>query len=1613
MPTDEHDGQQEALKAEQDGRARKTRWPLMTRRRAWWTFIVLTSLVMAVLLAGVIFYRSGQLDALIARQIINTLSNYNIRAEIEGFHFQIGLRTAEIRGLVLYNAATGQLIGRVRRLIARVAIRDLFALKLERNIDLESLDVEGLELWVTFDEHGRSNFDGLRLPPPEPNRRILFSYSTAQIRLKDSIIHYDDAQHSLAGEARDVRLTLEPENPQVPTVGWANRFTLALSNSNFAFDDRRIADLSIAARGLINQTSARVDDLILRSPVMEAQLTGTFDDWRRLRYRFEVNSNVDLTRFSEVLGPEVALRGAGTFAGHIEGEGSSYRVDGRIVVDGAAIDGVRLQGLNVTARASGQSASYEAQGRAIAELLNVGAIRLNMVQLAGGVMGTGTDFRWLGELRAAAMRSGNLSLADLIFKDVRAELRDQTLSAFSSNGSASSMAISSAKIQGARVSGLRLRVERGQASASVKNLGAKAVVAPNLRAEGVAVNGVSLKQEGGASRVTAENLRLDSLAAAGAHTGSLNIAGVRLRIIGGRIEGATDDIKVGPVRLDNGRIEDVKLARPIFVVDTRGNYRASADLSLGGGVLGEMRLGRASSRVIASNGRVQFQDFDAELFNGRASGEMTIGTTRGVASRVQAKFNDVDIGGLLALLSGRAVPVASRASGEVDLTFPGLEFGSATGTLRAQLAAESAEGRTPVEGELALRAERGLVAIERARLQAGATSLSASGNFSIERESDLRLSIASTDAGEFERLIAASGLVPQLADGLASYGIELAGRFNFDGTVRGALTDPLIDGRARLDPLIVNGRELGALSATIERDAGELRLLDGRLSEPDGGGISFSLVAPRMGENNIQLQATLDRANAGNIAAFIPGLSEAQRAELAALGDASGRLTLDGFPNAMRGEAELHVGPGRVKDEPLRELTAKLSFDGNEIRLAQLEAQFEAGRLTADGTIALGANALQDARFDLRARGEGVRLGLLEALAGTEWPIEGVIDFTASASGKLSDPRTYQLTIDGHGKEVTINGRPAGELTLTGRTADGQLTLQLTTGLFGQPHVLTARINLGEEELPAAIETTLTNADLGPLFAALFPSTGVRVAGRVSGTIRASGPLYGAEGFSLQALRGTAELSQLVVIIGDTQIAATAPLSVQFSPQQVTLNETRFTGPGTNIVMGGTLALGPQGKQEFTANGELNLRLFNGLSPNIFLAGLARIGLRVNGTYTDPRLTGTAQVSGASFSTLLANERLTVSSINGSIRFTSNQAQIESLVGRLGGGRVSVAGGALLDVPPQFRFTVRADDVTVPFPEGFRSTADGELIVQGSTEAQIISGTINLRRAEYRRDIDLADLINRRREPSLTEGGGMFGTATQLDLHIEGRDALIVRNNLADAVGSVALQIRGSLEDPIISGRITATRGTLNFRNDRYDIVRANIDLLPRVSDPLLNIQAETEIRGYRIIVNLNGPLSSGLQANVRSEPSLPQADVVSLITTGNLASDERTLSTLSQTGLGTAASLLTDALINVRAQRATDRLFGLNRFEINPLIAGRSGSTPTARLTVGRQINRNLSVTYSTNLTAEQNQVVIVEYRVSDRLSFIAQYTQGPEANIASSRNNNFSFEIRFRKRF
>ena len=149
----------------------------------------------------------------------------------------------------------------------------------------------------------------------------------------------------------------------------------------------------------------------------------------------------------------------------------------------------------------------------------------------------------------------------------------------------------------------------------------------------------------------------------------------------------------------------------------------------------------------------------------------------------------------------------------------------------------------------------------------------------------------------------------------------------------------------------------------------------------------------------------------------------------------------------------------------------------------------------------------------------------------------------------------------------------------------------------------------------------------------------------------------------------------------------------------------------------------------------------------------------------------------------------------------------------------------------------------------------------------------------------------------------------------------MVRNNLADLVGSVSLQLDGPVNDPTISGRITATSGTLNFRNDRYDITRALVDLPPsRNADPILNVQAESQIRGYRVIVGLDrSTVSAAGFGSFRTRAAAGGCRFTDYDRTALFGRYE--LVDLAQSEVGAATSLLTDALINAPAQRATSKL--------------------------------------------------------------------------------------------
>ncbi|MEP6635615.1 MAG: hypothetical protein ABJB97_02740, partial [Acidobacteriota bacterium] len=908
----------------------------LTKRNALIATIAASAGVIALIILIALVYRLGYVDNYVAGQIKDTFANYGIRAEIKEFHTTFPPQTVEMLSLELFDAQTGEKLGKIDRLLATVRIEDMYALNLRRNINLKDLKIEGLETWVSFDEQGRSNFRNIHIPPPEPNRRILFAYSTAQLEIKNGVVHYGDARHELSGEARNLQATIQPDDPNAPAASWMNTINLAVSNSTFTYDGRPVNNIDIQARGRANQTRAEIQELVLRSPVAEAHLQGTMEDWRALRYQMDITSSVDLTQLSDVLQTGTALRGVGNFVGKVTGEGDQYKVEGSIKSDALAADGVRLKGLNVTATGSGRGKTYNANGRAVAELLTAGDFQLSTVQLVGGVMGTGSDFRWVGELRAAAEKSYGTTIAGLILSDARAELHDGVLTASSRQVRANGLSSSGARVNGLTASDLRVRSENNVTRATVANVKAGTIAGSGVRVEGVTAKGIDAVSQGGVTSVVVKEVQVGATHAAGAEIGSVNIAGVRLSVRDGRIQGSTADINAGTVKLADGHADNVKLTKPVFVVESSGRYRASADLSIGGGVLGRMELGQVQANLVATSSDIQLNNFKADIFKGRATGNARIATGRGGSSHIVADFSDLDIAGPLTAYAQAAVPLSGRANGKVDLTFPGTDFTKATGTLSSRLTAETGaveSERVPIIGEVSLNADHGLFQIQRVDLQTRASQLKATGQFSFSGDSNLQVNLNSSDAAELQAVLISSGLLPDIEEQMRTYGLELGGQLAFNGTLRGKLSTPDIDGRVSLGSLIVNGNDVGSLSATIAMNAAELRIAEGRLEEKDGGGIQFTLNAPRTGTNNTTLAATLDRANAAALLAVIP-LSKSLRDQFADThADVSGQIQITGIPEAMSGSAELTFGPGRLAGEPLQSLVARATFKGSDVNI--------------------------------------------------------------------------------------------------------------------------------------------------------------------------------------------------------------------------------------------------------------------------------------------------------------------------------------------------------------------------------------------------------------------------------------------------------------------------------------------------------------------------------------------------------------------------------------------------------------------------------------------------------------------------------------------------------
>jgi len=249
----------------------------------------------------------------------------------------------------------------------------------------------------------------------------------------------------------------------------------------------------------------------------------------------------------------------------------------------------------------------------------------------------------------------------------------------------------------------------------------------------------------------------------------------------------------------------------------------------------------------------------------------------------------------------------------------------------------------------------------------------------------------------------------------------------------------------------------------------------------------------------------------------------------------------------------------------------------------------------------------------------------------------------------------------------------------------------------------------------------------------------------------------------------------------------------------------------------------------------------------------------------------------------------------------------------------------------------------------------------------------------------------------------------QLSVHIEGSRNITIQNPMADVEARVDVDLKGTLAEPSLTGHVEASGGTLVFQGNRYTVTRGNIDFVdPLRIVPAVDIEAESQVRDYRVILTIAGR-GDRLRLNMRSDPPLPELEIVSLIAGGRTREEiANTRSSSTTTGVPTSEQLFQSGaasiLFDLLQQRVGNRLGVLGPgtgVRLEPFQVGAENNSST-RISVSRQVTKELSVTYSQDLSSNRQQVILIEYFVTGNTSILASRDE----------LGNFGLDVKLRKR-
>lgn len=990
----------------------------------------------------------------------------------------------------------------------------------------------------------------------------------------------------------------------------------------------------------------------------------------------------------------------------------------------------------------------------------------------------------------------------------------------------------------------------------------------------------------------------------------------------------------------------------------------------------------------------------AQLWQGSATGTVVIenwlqSSNAEASGTADLNVQHVRLQPIAKAVSTRRLPLeqlnlAGETSGPVAVRWRG-SLANAVAKLNLTIAAlpEPEPSVLPIQGVVrgTYFARSETVQLDESDLSTPNTSIKASGTLG-SSNAQLQVALDSKKITEFQPII-------DVISGPDSP-LLLNGAAKFAGTMSGKIRTPILAGAVELhDFSTVLPRNVqsetrqvvrwDSLTAQLHYSPYQLSLARADLRRGPAG-VSFdgsaSLTGGRLTDaSNFNLRARIHEAD-------VPDLQRVAGFEYPLSGRLNGTLQFAGTTEKLTGAAHLDWSNGSVYGEPFRSARADFQLVGKGIEARNVVVSGPAGEMNA-----AGAFDFSNSRFKFQLHADGLRLEELHFFQDKRINVQGLTSFDASGEGTRESPvvnAKLQL------RKIVLSGEPVGDLELNATTHGEDMTVRGRSDFLKASLGIDGTVRL-RNEFPAHFVVDFSNLDADPLVRGYLKQFRLTSHTLLAGHFRIDGPLR-----DWKMLSADGSITSFSAGVENVKVVNEGPTHLLLQHQVVTVENLHLLGEGTNFSAAGTIGLADARPINLRATGSLNLRILQSFGPEYTTSGMTTLDMRIAGTFAHPQLRGRIQIRDGAISYVDLPNGL--SGINGSMIFTEDRLQVQSLTARTGGGELVLGGFISYTNELTFNLTARGKDIRLRYPPGVSSSGDASLTLAGTPKNSLLSGEITVTRFGLNPRFDFAGYVARSKQPISPVKVDSPLNGLRLDVHVVSTPELQVETSLAKVTGNVDLHLRGTGAKPVVLGRVNIIEGDLTFNSTTYHLERGEISFSnPTFIEPVLDIEATAHVRDYDITLGFHGP-AEHLSTNYRSDPPLPTADIVALLALGRTRQEsaQAQMYNPQQTTITESASneLLGTAL-NATVSSRVQKLFGVSRIKIDPQVGGPE-NTSNARLTIEQQVSNKVTLTYITNLSQSAQQVIQMEYNISRDVSILAVRDQ----------NGIVGFDVRIRQR-